>query len=209
MEMEAAPERQSLLRRFYHRVMALSRTPAAAKWLGVIAFTESSVFPLPADLLFLPMALSNPQKAYRYAWIATIASCLGSVLGYFIGMYGYELIALPMLEAMGKADSLDHYRELIQSDIVILWGLLLSSGLTHVPPIKVVTIVSGFSGVHFGIFMASAFISRGARFFLFAWLLKKYGVSIRHFIEKRFALVSGLSLAALVGIYMLIKYISH
>lgn len=207
MDATTTTPRLSPLKRLYYRILALSSRPAATKWLGVIAFTESSFFPLPADLLFIPMALAKPEKAWHYAWIATIASCLGSVFGYFLGMYAYELIAQPMLDAMGKADSLDEYRTLIQSDIFVLWGLLLSSGFTHLPPIKVVTILSGFSGVHFGVFIASAFVSRGARFFLFAWLIKKYGISIRHFIEKRFGLVSALVLILMAGIYFALKQI--
>jgi membrane protein YqaA with SNARE-associated domain len=196
------------LKRLYHRILSLSAHPAAAKWLAVIAFIESFFFPIPADVLFIPMALAAPHKAFRYALIATVASCLGSMFGYGLGMFGYEHIARPMLEALGKADALDHYRALLQADIVVLWGLLLSSGFAHLPPIKIVTILSGFSDVNFLVFCVSAFISRALRFFLFAWLLKTYGEPIRLFIEKKFGLVVLIGLAALVALYMVIKQFS-
>lgn len=197
-----------MLRRLYDKTLALSVRPNAPKWLGGIAFIESFFFPIPADVLFLPMALAQPAKALRFAWIATIGSVLGGIFGYYLGMFGYEQLAKPMLEAMGKADKIEHYRELLQSDIVILWLLLLSSGFTHIPPIKIVTILSGFSGIDFWVFLLSAIIGRGGRFFLLGWLLKRYGEQIRHFIEKRFKWVALAGIAVLIGLYAIYKAVS-
>jgi membrane protein YqaA with SNARE-associated domain len=194
-----------LLRSLYDKTLSLSGRPAAPKWLGAIAFIESFFFPIPADVLFLPMALARPERAYRYAWIATLASCAGGAFGYALGMYGYDAVARPVLEAMGKAESLERYRVLLQSDIFVLWGLLLSSGLTHVPPIKVVTVLSGFSGVPFDVFLLSALVGRGARFFLLAWLLKRYGGAVKGFVERRLPVLALGAAAALALVYGLAK----
>lgn len=194
-----------MLRRLYHKTLALTQRKSAEYWLAGLAFIESFFFPVPADVMFIPMALANPSRAFRLAASATFFSCLGGAFGYGLGMFGYEKFALPLLEAMGKADSVDRYRELLASDLWALWGLLLSSGLTHIPPIKIVTILSGLSGVNFAVFMISAVIGRGFRFFLLAWLLKKYGEPIKEFIEKRLPLVSAIFAVLVIAVIVAVK----
>lgn len=199
--------RTSFFQKLYHRTLSLADHPAAICWLGIISFIESSFFPIPADILFLPMALANRKKALFYAFIATLTSVLGGIFGYFIGMYAFQLIGEPMINFLGKMDIFNHYKTLFQEDILILWGLLLSSGLTHIPPIKVVTILSGVVEVSFWVFVISAIIGRGARFYLIGFLVYRYGDSIKDFIEKKlhFILIGCIILLALI--YILFKLI--
>lgn len=166
------------------KTIALTKSRIATWWLGIIAFIESSFFPIPADVLFVPMSLLQKHRAYFFAMIATVTSCLGGVFGYFIGLYGYEIIVVPVFEVLGKTETLLYYRNLIQHDYVLLWVLLLSSGFTHLPPIKVVTILSGIVGVDFWLFLISAIIGRGGRFFLLAWIIKHYGNYITTFLKE-------------------------
>ncbi|MGU3576899.1 YqaA family protein [Brucellaceae bacterium C25G] len=194
-----------MLRRLYDWTISLAARKSAEYWLAIIAFVESSVFLIPADVLFLPMALAKPNKAWRYATIATVASVLGGVAGWFLGHYAYEGIAKPFLEMYGKLDSFENLRNTTSADTILL--LLITSGLSHLPPIKVVTILSGAAGVNIWLFIVSAIVARGARFFFLAWLLKTYGEPIRHFIEKRLGMLAGLAAAILIALFFAYKYL--
>ncbi len=194
-----------MLRRLYNWTLSLAARKSAEYWLAFISFVESSVFLVPADVLFLPMALARPQRAYRYAFIATLFSVLGGVAGWYLGYHAYELIAKPVLEFYGKLESFEHLRNSTSADTILL--LLITSGLSHLPPIKVVTILSGAAGVNIWLFIASAIVARGARFYILAWALKKYGEPIRHFIEKRLGLLAGLGAALLIALFLLVKYV--
>lgn len=185
--------------------MDLAAHPKAVYWLGVISFIESSFFPIPADVMFAPMALAKRRQAYRFALVATVTSVLGALFGYYIGMYGYETFALPILKSLGKAETIEYYRDLVQDDLFLLWGLLLSSGLTHIPPIKVVTILAGVAKIDLLSFLVSAIVGRGLRFYLLAFLFKRYGADIKHFIEKRMNLIFIGFFALLGGAYGAMK----
>ncbi|GAA0609109.1 YqaA family protein [Paenochrobactrum glaciei] len=193
-----------MLRRLYDWTISLAAKKSAEYWLAIIAFVESSVFLIPADVLFLPMALAKPNKTWRYAFIATVASVLGGIAGWFLGYYAYEAVAKPVLELYGKLDSFEHLRGTTSADTILL--LLITSGLSHLPPIKVVTILSGAAGVNIWLFIASAIVARGARFFFLAWLLKRYGEPIRDFIEKRLGMLAGLAAAILIALFFAVKY---
>lgn len=193
-----------MLRRLYDWTISLAARKSAEYWLAIIAFVESSVFLIPADVLFLPMALAKPNKTWRYAFIATVASVLGGIAGWFLGYYAYEAVAKPVLELYGKLDSFEHLRGTTSADTILL--LLITSGLSHLPPIKVVTILSGAAGVNIWLFIASAIVARGARFFFLAWLLKRYGEPIRDFIEKRLGMLAGLAAAILIALFFAVKY---
>ncbi|MBA3448438.1 MAG: DedA family protein [Pseudaminobacter sp.] len=193
-----------MLRSLYDWTLSLAARKSAEWWLAFIAFVESSVFLVPADVLFLPMALSRPDRAYRYALVATLASVLGGIAGWFIGYYAYETVARPVLEFYGKFDDFEALRTSSGAGFILL--MLVTSGLSHLPPIKVVTILSGVIGFPLGWFILSAVIARGARFFFLAWLLRAYGEPIRHFIEKRLGLIAGAGAAALILLYILIRY---
>lgn len=196
-----------MLRRLYDWTMSLAARKSAEKWLAVIAFIESSVFLVPADVLFLPMALAKPEKAWRYALIATVASVLGGIAGWFLGYYAYETIARPVLEFYGKLEAFDALRASVDYQTVVL--LLITSGLAHLPPIKIVTILSGVAHINIWLFIVSAIVARGARFMLLAWLLQRYGEPIRDFIEKRLGLLAALGAGVLILLYIAYRYIAH
>jgi membrane protein YqaA with SNARE-associated domain len=192
-----------MLRKLYDWTLSLAARKTAELWLAVIAFVESSVFLVPADVLFLPMALARPERAYRYAFVATLFSVLGGIAGYFLGYFAYDTVAKPILQFYGKFDAFERLRHCTGEDTLIM--LLVTSGLAHLPPIKVVTILAGVAQVSFGFFVLSCIIARGARFFALAWSLQRWGEPIRHFIEKRLGLLAGLAAAILIGLYFVVK----
>lgn len=194
-----------MLRRLYDWTISLAARKSAVWWLAFIAFLESSVFLIPADVLFVPMALARPKKAWHYALIATIMSVLGGILGWYIGHYAYEAIAKPVLEFYGKLDTFESLRHSANTDMILL--LLITSGLSHLPPMKVVTILSGAAGVDIWLFIISAIITRGGRFALLAWLLQRYGEPIRHFIEKRLGMLAILAAIALIALFIAVKHL--
>src|SRR5262245_12064573 len=126
-----------MLRSLYDWTLSLAARKSAEWWLAIIAFVESSIFLVPADVLFLPMALSKPERAYRYALVATTASVLGGIAGWLLGYFAYEAIAKPVLDFYGKLDEFEQLRQSAGYGLVLL--LLVTSGLAHLPPIKVVT----------------------------------------------------------------------
>jgi membrane protein YqaA with SNARE-associated domain len=194
-----------MLRRLYDWTMSLAARPAAEAWLALIAFIESSIFLVPADVLFLPMTLARPDRAWRYALIATVASVLGGIAGWYLGWFAFEAVAKPVLEFYGKLDAFEQLRNSSDASAVLL--LLVTSGLAHLPPIKVVTILSGAMHVNLGLFVVSAILARGARFYALAWLLRRYGEPIRDFIEKRLGLLAALAAAALILLYVIVRYV--
>lgn len=194
-----------MLRRLYDWTLSLAARKSAEMWLAVIAFIESSFFLIPADVLFLPMVLARRDRAYRYALVATVASVLGGILGWAIGFYAYETVARPVLEFYGKLDTFEALRGSSNADTILL--MLVTSGLAHLPPIKVVTILSGAAAVNIWVFIASCIVARGARFFFLAWLLRKYGAPIQEFVEKRLGLIAGAAAAVLILMYFAVKYL--
>lgn len=196
-----------MLRKMYDWTLSLAARETAEVWLAVIAFIESSVFLIPADVLYLPMTLARPARAYRYAAVATVASTLGGIAGYFVGFYAYEAIAKPVLEFYGKLDDFEHLRACTGEDTLLV--LLVTSGLAHLPPIKVVTILAGVAQVSFLFFVVSCIIARGARFFALGWALKRYGEPIKGFIEERLGLIAAAVAAVLVALYLAVKYLAN
>jgi membrane protein YqaA with SNARE-associated domain len=192
-----------MLRRLYDWTMSLAERKSAEVWLAVIAFIESSFFLVPADVLFLPMALARRDRVWRYALVATAASVAGGVLGWLIGHFAYETIARPVLEFYGKLDTFEALRSSSSRDAILL--MLVTSGLAHLPPIKIVTILSGAAGVNIWLFIGSAILARGARFFALAWLLRRYGEPIRTFIENRLGAIAGAAAAVLILLYLALK----
>ncbi|KSV84013.1 YqaA family protein [Sinorhizobium sp. GL28] len=188
-----------MLRRLYDWTMSLATRETAIVWLGIIAFVESSIFPVPADLLLIPMALARPERAWRYALAATIASVLGGVTGWYLGHYAFDTLARPLLEFYGKLDTFEHLKASVDSEMLAL--LLVTSGLAHLPPIKVVTILSGAANINLGFFIVSAIVARGARFFLLAWLLRRFAEEIRDFLERRLSALAGGAAAILICLF--------
>jgi membrane protein YqaA with SNARE-associated domain len=194
-----------MLRRLYDWTMSLAARPAAEAWLALISFVESSIFFIPADILFIPMTLSRPERAWRYAFVATVTSVLGGIAGWYLGYFAFEAIARPILEIYGKLDAFEAMRNSADAGTILL--LLVTSGLAHLPPIKVVTILSGAMHVDIWLFIVSAIVARGARFYFLAWLLTRYGEEIRHFIEKRLGMIAGVAAAVVILLYILFRYL--
>jgi membrane protein YqaA with SNARE-associated domain len=193
-----------VLRRLYDWTLSLAARPTAEYWLAVIAFVESSFFLIPADVLFIPMAIARRERAWRFALIATTASVLGGILGWTIGYFAYETIARPVLEFYGKLAEFEALRTSSNRDAVLL--LLVTSGLAHIPPIKVVTILSGALQVSLPLFVVSAILARGARFFALAWILRRYGAPIQDFIERRLGLIASGVAAAIILLYVAARF---
>lgn len=193
-----------MLRRMYDWTLSLAARKSAEVWLAVIAFVESSFFLIPADVLFLPMAIARPARAWRYAAIATAASVAGGIFGWFIGYYAFEAVAKPVLEFYGKLETFEALRGSSNANAILL--MLVTSGLAHLPPIKVVTILAGAANVDIWLFIVSAIVARGARFFALAWLLRTYGEPIRGFIEERLGLIAGLAAGAILLLYFAYRY---
>lgn len=177
-----------MFRALYNWTLRWAGSRHATTALGVVSFVESSIFPIPADVLFIPMCLSRPDRAMRYAFIATVTSVLGGILGWVIGYYAFDMIARPLLEFYGKMAAFEQLKAATGDQAILL--MLVTSGLSHLPPMKVVTILSGVIGFDLKLFILSAIVARGARFYALAWLLGRYGPSMVSFIERRFAWVA-------------------
>ncbi len=196
-----------MLKRLYDWALSLAARKSAEWWLGFIAFVESSVFVIPAEVLFVPMGLAKPERVWRYAVIATVTSVLGGVFGWWLGHYAYEFIARPVLEWTGGLAKFEDLRAQASGNFEFLVLILITSSLAHLPPMKVVSIVSGALSVNIWLFIASCVVARGARFALMAWLLRRYGEPIRHFIEKRLGLLAAIGCAALMALFFAVKYL--
>jgi membrane protein YqaA with SNARE-associated domain len=192
-----------MLKKLYDWTLSLAARKSAEWWLGIISFVESSVFLVPAEALMVPMGLARPERAYRYALIATVGSVLGGIAGWLLGYYAYELIARPVLAFYGSLDKFEVLRSSSSKDAILL--MLITSGVAHLPPMKVVTILSGAAAVNGWLFVASAIVARGSKFFVIAWLLRRYGEPIRHFIEKRLGMIALAAVLALVLVYFAAK----
>jgi len=196
-----------MLKRLYDWALSLAARKSAEWWLGFIAFVESSVFVIPAEVLFVPMGLARPQRVWRYALIATVTSVLGGVFGWFLGHYAYEYIARPVLEWTGGLAKFEELRAQASGNFEFLVLILITSSLAHLPPMKVVSIVSGALSVNIWLFIASCVVARGARFALMAWLLRRYGEPIREFIEKRLGLLAAVGCTVLIVLFVAVKYL--
>ncbi len=192
-----------MLRRLYDRVLLLAASPRAPLWLALVSFAESSFFPVPPDALLVPMALARPDRAWRLAAICTISSVVGGMLGYLIGYALYAEVALPLVQFYHMQERMDAFVQGFNR-----WGVLiiLVKGLTPIP-YKIVTITSGLAGFSFPLFVAASVVTRGARFFLLAALLRRFGAPVRAFIEQRLMLVTSLTAAGIVGGVLLLRLV--
>jgi membrane protein YqaA with SNARE-associated domain len=192
-----------MLRRLYDWVIRLAGSPQAIPAMGVVAFAESSFFPIPPDVMLIPMVLANRTKAFRIALVCTVCSVLGGLLGYAIGFYFFETVGAWLVKTYGLQSGLDSFRHGFAE--YGIW-IILIKGLTPIP-YKLVTIASGAAHFDLFTFVWASIVTRGARFFIVAALLWKYGESIRAFIEKRLTLVTWLFLIALVGGFVAFRYL--
>ncbi len=190
-----------LIRRLYDWTLSLAAHRHAIWWLAAVSFIESSVFPIPPDALLIPMILAAREKAFRYAFVCTIASVLGGLAGYGIGYFLFDTVGQPLVALYGAQDALAG----VQADFADNgWWIVLGGGMTPFP-YKVVTIASGALSLDPMAFTAASVVGRGLRFFLVAALLWKFGAPIRDFIEKRLGLVVAAGFILLIGGFLLIK----
>ena len=192
-----------MLRRLYDWTLSLAETRFALLALILVAFAESSFFPLPPDLLLIPIVLAAPSRWFLVASICTIASVAGGGLGYWIGAELLETVGKPVLDFYGKLEKFDDFSARFNE--YGPWAVLFA-GVTPFP-YKVITITSGATGLDFWVFMASSVIARALRFFIVAALLWKFGPPIRDFIEKRFGLVATVAIVLLFGGFLLVRYL--
>ena len=192
-----------MLRRLYDRTMALAAGKQAEPALAGVAFVESSFFPIPPDLLLIPMVMAERAKAWRYAAVATVSSVIGGLFGYLIGAFLFEQIALPLLELYGYDHRFEEFKTLYND-----WGawIVLFAGLTPFP-YKVITIASGLTGLNVIVFLIASIAARGGRFFIVSALLYWVGPPIRDFIEKRLGLVFTAFMVLLIGGFVVVKFI--
>ncbi len=192
-----------MLRRLYNWTLALAAGPRANAALGAVSFAESSFFPLPPDILLVPMVLANRDRAYRLALWCGLTSTLGGILGYAIGALLYDTVGLWIIQFYGYGDKMDSFREAYAH-----WGLwiILLKGLTPIP-YKLVTITSGFAGYNFFLFLGLSLVSRTLRFLAVAWLLRRYGENVREFIDKRLEIATIILVVIVVGGFVLVKYV--
>jgi membrane protein YqaA with SNARE-associated domain len=184
----------AMLKRTYDWCIDAADKPYALWILAAVAFAESSFFPIPPDIMLLPMSLARPKKAWWFATVCTIASVAGGVLGYAIGALLYDSIGHWLIEFYGLGGKVEAFRASYAE-----WGawIIIGKGLTPIP-YKLVTITSGFAGYNLGLFVLCSIIARGGRFFVVAILLNRYGNAIRAEIEKRLGLWVGLGALVLV-----------
>ena len=191
------------MRRLYDWVIRLAGHPRAIPAMGVVSFAESSFFPIPPDVMLVPMILANRQKAFTIALVCTVCSVLGGLLGYAIGYYFFETIGAWVVKTYGLQAGLEKFRD--EFTRYGTWVILIK-GLTPIP-YKLVTIASGAAHFDLFTFVWASIVTRGLRFFLVAALLWKFGEPIRTFIEKRLTLVMWLFLIALVGGFVAVKFL--
>ncbi len=192
-----------MIRGMYNWTMGLAESRHALWALAIVAFLESSVFPIPPDVLMIPMILARPSRAWLIAGVALTASVLGGMLGYFIGAVFYDQLGQPILLALGKEAYFAEFQQRYND-----WGIwvVLVAGVTPFP-YKVITILSGATSLPLGVFVATSVVARGLRFFVLAGLLWKFGPPIRIFIEKRLGLLFTLFVVLLLGGFLLVRYI--
>jgi membrane protein YqaA with SNARE-associated domain len=184
-----------MLRRLYDWCIAAAGKRRAAWIMGTVSFAESSFFPIPPDVMLIPMSLARPDKAYFYATVCTLTSVAGGVLGYTIGAVLYDSVGQWLISLYGYGDKVEAFREAYAR-----WGtwIILLKGLTPIP-YKIVTITSGFAGYNLLLFILLSFVARGIRFYALAFLLSRYGPQARAIIEERLGLWTSLGAVVLIA----------
>jgi membrane protein YqaA with SNARE-associated domain len=192
-----------MFQRLYDWTLSLATHRHAMCALAVVSFVESSVFPIPPDALLIPMVLADRARAWRMAAVCTVASVLGGILGYAIGYFLFETVGRPILDFYGYQEEFQRF-----ADAYNEWGLwiILIKGLTPIP-YKLVTIASGVAHFDPVVFLLASIATRGARFFLVAALLRRFGPPIRGFVEKNLTAVATTALLLIVGGFVAVKYL--
>ena len=192
-----------MLKKLYHWVLHWAETPYGPWALLLLAFSESSFFPIPPDVLLVALAISIPKSSYRYALICTAGSVMGGTFGYFLGLKLMGTVGMPIINFYGLMEEFDKWKDIFRRNDV--W-MVAVAGFTPVP-YKVITITAGAAKLDLSNFIIVSAVSRAARFFLVGALIYRYGESIQPFIDKYFNLLSILFIALLIGGFLLIKFI--
>lgn len=193
-----------MLRRLYDWTLRLAAHRRAMPALFAVSFAESSVFPIPPDVMLVPMVLADRAKAFRIALVCTAASVLGALLGYAIGALLFEALGRPLLELYGYADAFRDFTQRYNE-----WGAWIVAFFALTPfPFKVITIASGTTGLDLAVFTVSATLARGLRFYLESALLWRFGPPIRAFIEGNLGLLTTAFFVLLIGGFVLVKYLA-
>lgn len=193
-----------MLKRTYDRLMAVAAHRHASLWLALVAFIESSVFPIPPDVLLIPMVLADRRKAWGYAALATVASVLGGFLGYAIGSVFFDTVGQWIIHSYHLEAEAERYAALFRENAVTI---MMIKGLVPIIPYKLITITAGLAHMDLLTFAVTSVIVRAMRFFLVAGLLWKFGEPMRDFIEKRLALVTTACAVGLVGGFLIVKFV--
>ena len=192
-----------MIRRLYDWTLAKAAHPLAERWLALLSFAESSVFPIPPDIVLIPMCLARPPRAWRYAAICTAASVLGALLGYAIGAFLFETVGRPVLDVYGLTHAFDTFRT---EFVARGWLYVLLAGFTPLP-FKVVTIAAGATALPLPVLVGAAIVSRSARFGIEAGLLRWLGEPARRLLERHFGLVTVAVAAVGIAGFLALKYI--
>ncbi len=190
-----------MLKKLYDRVMALAGKRNAIWWLAGVSFAESAFFPIPPDIMLVPMVLANRRRAWRIAGVCTLASVLGGLFGYAIGLWLFDSVGQPLLAFYGSEDKFSQFQDYYNE-----WGgwIVGAGGFTPLP-YKVICIASGVTRLDIGIFVFASVVSRGLRFYIEAALLWRFGEPVREFIERHLGKLALLFFIMLVGAFLLVK----
>jgi len=192
-----------MIKRLYDWTMQWAEHRYALFALAIISFVESSIFPIPPDIVMIPMILAAPHRAFLIASVTLVSSVLGGLAGYAIGALAFDQLGQPILAALGKADAAAEFNTRFND--LGFWPVLIA-GLTPFP-YKVITIMSGWTGMPLGTFIVTSIVARGLRFFLVALLLWKFGAPIKDWIERRFGLATLLFVTVLLAGFAAIRYL--
>ena len=192
-----------MIRKLYDWTLSFAQTKYALWILILVAFAESSFFPIPPEMLLIPMIIALPSRAFTYAALCTLASVAGGLLGYYIGAALFQSVALPILEFYHVTDKFDGFADRYNAQGH--WAVLIG-GLSPFP-YKVITITSGATELPLSMFLTWSIIARGVRYFIIALLLWKFGIPIKAFIERYLGLLFGLFLVLLIGGFYLVKFL--
>lgn len=192
-----------MLRRIYDALLNVAAHRHAVAWLAVVSFAESSVFPIPPDVLLIPMILARRDRAFFYATVCLVSSVIGGLVGYAIGHWGFEAIGRPVLTFYGYADAIAQFEKAFAD---YGWWLIVLKGATPIP-YKLVTIASGAASFDLLEFFTASLLSRGIRFYAVTALLWWFGPPIRRFVEERLGMVVLIGTIVLVGGFVVVRYI--
>jgi membrane protein YqaA with SNARE-associated domain len=192
-----------MFKRLYDWTLSLATSKRAPQALAAVSFTESSFFPVPPDVMLVPMVMAKPERAWNYALICTIASVLGALLGYAIGALLYDTLGTWLIRLYGHGDRMENFRQLYQEHGH--W-IILIKGLTPIP-FKIVTIASGLAGYDLLWFTLLCLVTRAGRFYIVAGVLNRFGAPLKAFIEKNLTAVGSVTLVAIIGGFAAAKFL--